>query len=468
MGVPELDAERRLTPKGRATRDRIVQAAAELIVNEGLTAFNMDRVRKAASVSGSQLAHYFTDKRALVRAVIARQIGVVLDFHRQPKLGDLDSFDDFERWLDLNMRYLRSIGTAGGTPTYHALTAQLAKSDGVIRATLAAGYWHWVELLEQGIQRMKDQRALSPAADPRRLALTIVCAHQGGATLAFTYRAEWPHADATRFAVNYLRLFATDPAERTPRPPRRPRGARGPGAETRARRLSGNVNEDSTSRFTRKGMATRARIVGVAGRLMFERGVADTSVDEVRSAAGVSGSQIAHYFHDKRDLTRQVIGTRRNDVKAFHTQPQLGALDSLAALQVWADACGADVDTVYRVGGCVYGSLAGELIDADDEIHADLAAGYDEWLELFRIGLAGMRHRGELRPEADPRHLAVALVTAHQGGAMITHTTDDPQPLRVAVDAAVDYVRCFAARPNTAANATRHRAKARQAPASTA
>src|SRR6516164_4973295 len=148
MAHPESQDEKRLTPKGRATRDRIVQAAAKLIVTEGLAAFNMDNVRRAASVSGSQLAHYFADKRALLRAVIGRQIGVVLDFHRQPKLGDLDSFDDFERWIDLNMRYLRRIGTAGGTPTYHALTAQLAKSDGATRAAVAAGYWQWVELLE--------------------------------------------------------------------------------------------------------------------------------------------------------------------------------------------------------------------------------------------------------------------------------------------------------------------------------
>ena len=58
-----------------------------------------------------------------------------------------------------------------------------------------------------------------------------------------------------------------------------------------------------------------------------------------------------------------------------------------------------------------------------------------------------MRRRGDLRPETDPRHLAVSLVTAHQGGAMITYATGDPEPLRVAVNAAVDYVRCFAARP---------------------
>jgi len=225
MVHPDVQTEKRLTPKGRATRDRIVQAAAELIVGEGLAAFNMDSVRKAASVSGSQLAHYFADKRALVRAVIARQIGVVLHFHRQPRLGGLDSFDDFERWIDLNMRYLRRIGYFG-TPTYHALAAQLAKSDDSTRDTLAAGYWQWIDLLQQSIRQMKVDGVLVADADPRQLALVIVSAHQGGGTLAFTYRAEWPHADATRFAVNYLRMFATDAAERAPRPPRRPRGRR--------------------------------------------------------------------------------------------------------------------------------------------------------------------------------------------------------------------------------------------------
>ena len=109
-----------MTAKGRATRDRIVQAAAELILSDGLSALNMDALRKAASVSGSQLTHYFTDKQELLRAVVARQIQVVLDFHRQPQLGALDTFDDFERWIDLNLRYLRRIGYSG-TPTYHAL-----------------------------------------------------------------------------------------------------------------------------------------------------------------------------------------------------------------------------------------------------------------------------------------------------------------------------------------------------------
>ena len=73
MPEPVEDADRRLTPKGRATRDRIVRAAAELIVGEGLSALNMDTLRKAASVSGSQLSHYFADKQALIRSVIDHQ-----------------------------------------------------------------------------------------------------------------------------------------------------------------------------------------------------------------------------------------------------------------------------------------------------------------------------------------------------------------------------------------------------------
>lgn len=218
------------------------------------------------------------------------------------------------------------------------------------------------------------------------------------------------------------------------------------------------------SRFTRKGLATRARIVDVAARLMFQGGVANTSIDQVRRTAGVSGSQISHYFRDKRDLTRHVVAARRNDVQAFHTQPQLDALDSIDALQAWADACVADIDAVYRVGGCIYGSLAGELIDADDEIHDDLSTGYDQWIELFHAGLTAMWHRGELRPDADPRHLAVSLVTAHQGGAMITYATGDPEPLRVAVNAAVDYVRSFVARPEP----RKRRSKSGPAPTSAA
>lgn len=423
-----------LTAKGRATRERILQSAAAVILAEGITGLNLKKVREAAGVSGSQLTHYFVDKPALIRAVIGRQIEVVLDFHHQPKLGKLDTFDDFEAWIAANVSYLRRIGYVG-TPTYHALAGQLAKSDEATRATLAAGYWRWIDLIEQSIQRMKDRGVISTKAQPKELATVIVASHQGAATLTYAYRQEWPLTDALRFAVNYMRTFATDPAERAAHRPRRPRNRRK--FEREADR------EQNAWRFTPKGLDKRARIVDSAAQLMFERGVSQTSLADVRSAAGVGGSQLSHYFADKRDLTREVIASRTDDVITFHTQPQLSSLDSLAALRAWAKACIADTESVYLRGGCVYGSLAGELLEADDEILDDVAAGYDRWLTLFQEGLTTMRRRGRLTADADPRHLAAALVAAHQGGTMLSYATGSAEPVRAALNAAVDYVSSF-------------------------
>ncbi|BBY17690.1 TetR/AcrR family transcriptional regulator [Mycolicibacterium litorale] len=219
MVVP-APAQRRLTPKGQATRERILAAAAELITTDGLSALTMVGVRKAASVSGSQLAHYFSDRQDLIRALIERQMQTVIDSHRE-----LETFDDFEHWLDSSMRQLRAVGFSG-TPTYHGLAGQLAKSDDAVRGVLADGYRQWIALLEEAIRRMKQRGVLIDDADPHQLALVLVGAHQAGGTMAFVYREAWPQADALRFAVNRLRMYAVDPAERAPRPPRRPRRQR--------------------------------------------------------------------------------------------------------------------------------------------------------------------------------------------------------------------------------------------------
>jgi len=67
-----------------------------------------------------------------------------------------------------------------------------------------------------------------------------------------------------------------------------------------------NVTSDQP-RLTAKGERTRGRIVEEAARLIYERGVAATTLDEIKAAAEVSGSQLYHYFPDKDELVRAVI-----------------------------------------------------------------------------------------------------------------------------------------------------------------
>ena len=60
-------------------------------------------------------------------------------------------------------------------------------------------------------------------------------------------------------------------------------------------------------RLTPKGELVRSRIVQAAARLIYERGVAGTTLDDVKKAAVVSGSQMYHYFPDKDELVQAVI-----------------------------------------------------------------------------------------------------------------------------------------------------------------
>ena len=78
-------------------------------------------------------------------------------------------------------------------------------------------------------------------------------------------------------------------------------------------------------RLTAKGERTRARIVEAAARLIYERGVAGTSLDDIRSAAGVSGSQLSHYFAGKDELVQAVIGYQAATITGNQRQADLGS-----------------------------------------------------------------------------------------------------------------------------------------------
>lgn len=192
---------------------------------------------------------------------------------------------------------------------------------------------------------------------------------------------------------------------------------------------------------TARGRATRRRIVDAAAELMVRDGVAVTSLDDVRAAAAVSKGQLYHYFADRDDLVRAVVASTVDTV--LGAQPHLADLSTWRAIAAWLDALVAIQVEGHAEGGCPIGGLAGELADRDPEARALLAAGYDRWEEPLRRGLARMRARGRLRPDADPARLATATLAAIQGGLLLTQARRDPRQLRIALDEALAHLRSF-------------------------
>lgn len=196
--------------------------------------------------------------------------------------------------------------------------------------------------------------------------------------------------------------------------------------------------------LTAKGAATRARIVAVAARLVYENGVAGTSLEQVRDAAGISNSQLYHYFSDKQALVRAVV---RHDTEAIlgADDASVSRLDSFAALEAWRDGIVEHHRRRGGAGGCPLGSLVGELADVDDGARRELDDGFRRWSDAIATGLGAMRDRGLLRPEADPARLALATLASLQGGLVLTQARHSPEPLEVALDGALAHIRSHAA-----------------------
>ncbi len=191
---------------------------------------------------------------------------------------------------------------------------------------------------------------------------------------------------------------------------------------------------------TVRGRETRARIVRAAAELIAERGVAGTSLDDVRTRSHASKGQLYHYFVDRDDLMRAVARAVSDEVVGGQTE-LFARLDTIDGLRSWADALVTIQQSRGARGGCPIGSLAGQIAERDEGARLALGDGLDRWESAIREGLERMAARGELGPEADPRALAQRTLAAVQGGLLLTQIRRDPNQLRSALEGALEAIR---------------------------
>jgi len=194
---------------------------------------------------------------------------------------------------------------------------------------------------------------------------------------------------------------------------------------------------------TARGRATRERIVASAAALIRERGVAETSLDDVLERAGASKSQLYLYFADRAALVREVVAENADLVLAAQ-EPHLSSLDSWKAIRAWLDSLVELQQDAGARGGCAIGSLVGQLAETDEQARQLLADGFARWEAPLRRGLDSLQERGKLDLNTDPDRLATATLAAIQGGLVLTQTRRDPRQLAIAVDAAYDHLRSYA------------------------
>jgi TetR/AcrR family transcriptional repressor of nem operon len=204
--VTLTDSTRSLTVKGERTRGKIVDAAAGLMLSDGVAGTTIEGVCAAAGVGRSQVYHYFDDKGELVRAVIERQAELVFS-GQEPHLGQVEGWESWEAWRDFVVEIQRRAGCVGGCPL-GSLASELADEDELTRQLLVKSFERWERALLGGVQRMQALGLLRKDADTALLATTLLAALQGGLLLCQTRKDVAPLEASLNGAIGYLRTFA--------------------------------------------------------------------------------------------------------------------------------------------------------------------------------------------------------------------------------------------------------------------
>jgi TetR/AcrR family transcriptional regulator, transcriptional repressor for nem operon len=206
--------------------------------------------------------------------------------------------------------------------------------------------------------------------------------------------------------------------------------------------MPGSGDGARTLPATERGRRARALIVDAAATLMYHRGVAATSLDDVLAAAGCGKSQLYHYFTNKADLIGAVIDRQLELVLA--AQPGLSRADSWSGISAWA----ADVVAMHSAPGgpfaCPLGTMAAELKN-DETFRPQLDAAFRRWEAPIAHGLQTMQDRGELVVGADPEALATGVIAALQGATLLARVRGEVAVVQDALDSALSELRRWAA-----------------------
>jgi TetR/AcrR family transcriptional repressor of nem operon len=161
----------------------------------------------------------------------------------------------------------------------------------------------------------------------------------------------------------------------------------------------------------------RERLIAAARQMLYEHGAEKTTLAEIAAAAGVPLGNVYYYFKTKDALVSAVLDAlgETYDVMSARLDQQATPAARLKAL------IGAWVGHRDELAsfGCPVGSLSSELDKRDDALRAQAAAVMAKLIDWAEAQFRAMGRD-------DARELAVALVAAYQGIAVVANTLRDP------------------------------------------
>ncbi|MEU4768444.1 TetR/AcrR family transcriptional regulator [Actinosynnema sp. NPDC023794] len=193
--------------------------------------------------------------------------------------------------------------------------------------------------------------------------------------------------------------------------------------------------------LTKKGAATRQRIVEAMASEIRERGINAVTLEDVGRRSATGKSQLFHYFPDGKEQLLLAVAQWEADRVIEDQQPHLGQLTSWAAWRRWRDVV---VDRYRRQGvHCPLGVLITEVGRHTPAAQAVTRQLLAQWQHQVRVGIEQMQDSGRISRRVDPHRTAGAVIAAIQGGVTILLSTGSADHLESALDLCLDHLRDY-------------------------
>jgi TetR/AcrR family transcriptional repressor of nem operon len=187
--------------------------------------------------------------------------------------------------------------------------------------------------------------------------------------------------------------------------------------------------------MARRGAETRERILDGAERLVLDRGLAATSIDEILTTTQTSKGAFFHHFPTKNHLARALVERYAASDVAFleeymarvesaHDDPGVQVVEFIRLFEEAAE------ELVAQQPSCLYVSYIYERQLFEDGTNDVIVAAFRIWRERLA---AKLRAAAALHPpsaDVDLDALADHLLTTFEGAFVLARAMDDPAIMR--------------------------------------
>ncbi len=165
----------------------------------------------------------------------------------------------------------------------------------------------------------------------------------------------------------------------------------------------------------------RERLIGAAAQLLHQQGVERTTLADIAKVAGVPPGNVYYYFKTKDEVIAAVVEARVERVRTTLASIDNRHRTPKPRLKALVHELTGQSEIVAQFG-CPVGSLCSELDKRGEETGVHFA-------ELLRLPIEWAEEQFRSMGRRDAHDLALDLLAAYEGRALLANTLRDPNLL---------------------------------------